>query len=127
MIDYHSALLSICFMTFLGFSDDVLDLPWRYKLLLPTVATLPLLCAYSGSTSVLVPPSLTPLFYKDTASEPEHGLLATVGRSASPSTEHHLTVFGELLQMLFTVSAPTTDDGALLIELGKCITRSNFQ
>jgi UDP-N-acetylmuramyl pentapeptide phosphotransferase/UDP-N-acetylglucosamine-1-phosphate transferase len=118
MIDYHSALLSICFMTFLGFSDDVLDLPWRYKLLLPTVATLPLLCAYSGSTSVLVPPSLTPLFYKDTASEPEHGLLAAVGESPSPSTEHHLTVFGELLQMLFTVSAPTTEDGALLIELG---------
>jgi UDP-N-acetylmuramyl pentapeptide phosphotransferase/UDP-N-acetylglucosamine-1-phosphate transferase len=119
MIDYHSALLSICFMTFLGFSDDVLDLPWRYKLLLPTVATLPLLCAYSGSTSVLVPPSLTPLFYKDTPSEPEHGLLAAVGKSPSPSTEHHLTVFGELLQMLFTVSAPTTEDGALLIELGK--------
>ncbi|CAM9339533.1 unnamed protein product, partial [Phaeothamnion confervicola] len=46
MIDYHSGLLSICFMTFLGFTDDVLDLPWRYKLLLPTIATLPLLCAY---------------------------------------------------------------------------------
>ncbi|CAN0307620.1 unnamed protein product, partial [Scytosiphon promiscuus] len=55
MVDYLSALLSICFMTFLGFTDDVLDLPWRYKLLLPTVATLPLLCAYDGSTSVVVP------------------------------------------------------------------------
>ena len=29
MVDYLSALLSICFMTFLGFTDDVLDLPWR--------------------------------------------------------------------------------------------------
>ena len=31
-----------------GFSDDVLDLRWRYKLILPTIATLPILIAYSG-------------------------------------------------------------------------------
>lgn len=30
MVDYLSALLSICFMVFLGFTDDVLDLPWRW-------------------------------------------------------------------------------------------------
>lgn len=30
MVDYLSALLSICFMIFLGFTDDVLDLPWRW-------------------------------------------------------------------------------------------------
>ncbi|CAM9948123.1 unnamed protein product, partial [Discosporangium mesarthrocarpum] len=55
MVDYYSALLSICFMIFLGFTYDVLELPWRYKLLLPTVATLPLLCAYDGSTSIVLP------------------------------------------------------------------------
>ncbi len=49
------ALLSICFMLFLGFTDDVLDWPWRYKLFLPSVASLPLLCCYSGSTSIVVP------------------------------------------------------------------------
>ncbi len=59
LIRYQSALLSICFMIFLGFADDVLDLPWRYKLLLPTVATLPLLCAYDGSTSIVIPPPLS--------------------------------------------------------------------
>lgn len=52
---YNAALLSICFMVLLGFADDVLDLPWRYKLLLPTVASLPLLCTYSGATTVLLP------------------------------------------------------------------------
>lgn len=31
-----------------GFSDDVLDLPWRYKLVLPTIASIPILVAYSG-------------------------------------------------------------------------------
>jgi len=53
--DYNAALLSICFMIFLGFSDDILDLRWRYKLFLPTIASLPLLVAYNGSTYFLVP------------------------------------------------------------------------
>lgn len=55
LLDVNSALLSICFMLFLGFTDDVLDWPWRYKLVLPTVASLPLLCCYNGSTSIVVP------------------------------------------------------------------------
>mmetsp|Transcript_8635 Transcript_8635/g.12741 ORF Transcript_8635/g.12741 Transcript_8635/m.12741 type:complete len:434 (+) Transcript_8635:121-1422(+) len=58
LLDCNSALLSICFMLFLGFTDDVLDWPWRYKLMLPSVATLPLLCCYEGSTSILVPKPL---------------------------------------------------------------------
>ena len=37
-LEYNAALLSICFMILLGFSDDVLDLRWRYKLILPLVA-----------------------------------------------------------------------------------------
>jgi UDP-N-acetylglucosamine--dolichyl-phosphate N-acetylglucosaminephosphotransferase len=55
LLDVNSALLSICFMLFLGFTDDVLDWPWRYKLFLPSVASLPLLCCYNGSTSIVVP------------------------------------------------------------------------
>eukprot|EP00118_Oscarella_pearsei_P020901 m.231327 g.231327 ORF g.231327 m.231327 type:complete len:302 (+) comp40067_c4_seq6:353-1258(+) len=45
-------------MIFLGFADDVLNLPWRHKLLLPTMASLPLLMAYFvtiNSTVILVP------------------------------------------------------------------------
>eukprot|EP01137_Pigoraptor_chileana_P031922 Opistho-2@20482 len=55
---FISALLSICCMIFLGFADDVLNLKWRHKLFLPTVATLPLLMVYFvniGSTTVVVP------------------------------------------------------------------------
>lgn len=55
LADYNAALLSVCFMTLLGFADDVLDLPWRYKLILPTVASLPLLATYRGVTTVLMP------------------------------------------------------------------------
>lgn len=53
--EYNAALTSICFMLLLGFSDDVLNLRWRYKLVLPAVATLPLLVAYAGGTAVVVP------------------------------------------------------------------------
>lgn len=40
-------------MLFLGFVDDVLDIPWRVKLVLPCIAALPLLIAYRGSTGKL--------------------------------------------------------------------------
>lgn len=65
LLDVNSALLSICFMLFLGFTDDVLDWPWRYKLILPTVASLPLLCCYNGSTSIVMPIQLRPLLWRD--------------------------------------------------------------
>lgn len=73
LLDVNSALLSICFMLFLGFTDDVLDWPWRYKLVLPTIASLPLLCCYEGSTSIVVPIQLRPLFM-------QQGTLTTFGK-----------------------------------------------
>ena len=48
-------------MIFFGFTDDVLDLKWRHKLLLPTLASLPLLMVYFvniGSTTIVVPKPL---------------------------------------------------------------------
>jgi UDP-N-acetylglucosamine--dolichyl-phosphate N-acetylglucosaminephosphotransferase len=72
MLDVNSALLSICFMLFLGFTDDALDWPWRYKLFLPTVASLPLLCCYNGSTSVVVPIQLRSLLW-------QHGVVTPLG------------------------------------------------
>ena len=58
LVDYNAALASICFMVFLGFADDVLDVRWRVKLVLPLFASLPLLVAYSGGTGVAVPKPL---------------------------------------------------------------------
>nr|XP_020030177.1 UDP-N-acetylglucosamine--dolichyl-phosphate N-acetylglucosaminephosphotransferase isoform X2 [Castor canadensis] len=55
------ALLAICCMIFLGFADDVLNLRWRHKLLLPTAASLPLLMVYFtnfGNTTIVVPKPL---------------------------------------------------------------------
>lgn len=60
LVEYNAALLSICMMTMLGFMDDVMDLAWRYKFIVPTIATFPLLVAYGGATSIVVPRLLQP-------------------------------------------------------------------
>eukprot|EP01029_Cantina_marsupialis_P031618 TRINITY_DN9155_c0_g1_i2.p1 TRINITY_DN9155_c0_g1~~TRINITY_DN9155_c0_g1_i2.p1 ORF type:complete len:325 (-),score=70.24 TRINITY_DN9155_c0_g1_i2:164-1138(-) len=62
LVEYNAGTLSICLMLFLGFVDDVLDIPWRYKIVLPFVATVPLLCAYSGSTTIVIPKFLHFIF-----------------------------------------------------------------
>ena len=54
-LEYNAALLSICFMILLGFTDDVLDLRWRYKLVLPFVASLPIIFSYGGATNIVFP------------------------------------------------------------------------
>ncbi|KAK0181559.1 hypothetical protein PV327_003832 [Microctonus hyperodae] len=48
-------------MLLLGFADDVLDLRWRHKILLPTIASLPLLMVYYvnfNSTLIIIPKPL---------------------------------------------------------------------
>ncbi|XP_050230235.1 uncharacterized protein LOC126679283 [Mercurialis annua] len=60
LVEYNAALACICFMTLLGFVDDVLDVPWRVKLLLPSIAALPLLMAYAGHTTIIIPKPLSP-------------------------------------------------------------------
>lgn len=58
LVEYNAALAAICLMTFLGFIDDVLDIPWRVKIVLPSIAALPLMMAYSGHTTIVVPKPL---------------------------------------------------------------------
>ena len=56
--NYTAALLSITCMLFLGFADDILNLKWRHKILIPALSSLPLLMIYSvttGRTEVVVP------------------------------------------------------------------------
>lgn len=61
LVDYNAALATIGFMMFLGFADDVLDIRWRVKLILPLFAGLPLLVAYSGGTGIALPSQLQAL------------------------------------------------------------------
>ena len=60
-VEHNSALATIGFAVFLGFVDDVLELPWRAKMILPAFAAMPLLLSYAGSTTILVPRPLRKL------------------------------------------------------------------
>eukprot|EP00759_Apiculatamorpha_spiralis_P005276 PhF_6_TR13207/c0_g1_i1/m.20869/K01001/ALG7; UDP-N-acetylglucosamine--dolichyl-phosphate N-acetylglucosaminephosphotransferase len=53
--EFNAAICSIVLMLLLGFVDDVLDVRWRYKIVLSLFATIPLVITYEGSTSVLLP------------------------------------------------------------------------
>lgn len=64
-----AALTSIFAMLMLGFIDDCYDLRWRYKLMFPFAASIPLLCvyyySYSDRTVILVPQILIKHFNLD--------------------------------------------------------------
>ena len=59
LVEYNAALLAICLSILLGFIDDVLELRWRDKVIVTLLASYPLLVAYKGLTSVIVPSILT--------------------------------------------------------------------
>jgi len=80
-------------MIFLGFTDDSLDLKWRYKLILPTIASLPLLVAYSGPTALYVPPPF------------QHFLMY----------DGNLTILGHILNTVVVVDKLA---GGAIVELG---------
>lgn len=71
------------------------DLPWRYKLILPPIATLPLLCSYNGSTSVIIPKPFRSWLWQ--------------------SKRGTLTPLGQLLSLLVTVDAKAQGK---IVELG---------
>jgi len=89
MVIYNSALFSVCFMVFLGFTDDVLDLKWRYKLILPTIASLPLLSSYSGSTAMYLPAGILRTFLWNKESDMLTPLGHLINYVAVVDTEAH--------------------------------------
>ena len=54
-VEHNSALATIGFAVFLGFVDDVLELPWRAKMILPAFAAMPCSCPTPAR-----PPSWSP-------------------------------------------------------------------
>ena len=62
--EYSAAMLSVVFAVLLGFADDVLDLEWKYKYVLPPLMSLPLLSAYGGGTTVAPPRVLRELLVR---------------------------------------------------------------
>ncbi|CAI5511503.1 unnamed protein product [Closterium sp. Naga37s-1] len=61
LVQYNAALACIGCMVLQGFIDDVLETPSRVKIIFPAIASLPLLMAYSGHTTIVIPKPLRPL------------------------------------------------------------------
>jgi len=48
-------LISICFIMYLGLLDDLLNLKWRFKIVIPIISILPLILNYNGTTEIILP------------------------------------------------------------------------
>lgn len=57
----YRGLISIILTTFLGFADDVLNIRWRVKILIPFFSVLPLILDYDGPTTICLKGILSPL------------------------------------------------------------------
>ena len=59
--ELYPAFLSIVITVLLGFVDDVLDIPWRIKIIIPIFTILPLVIEYKGSTTICLHGFISPL------------------------------------------------------------------
>ena len=63
LASYLSAILSLQSVVLLGIGDDLFDIRWRHKVLIPAFASIPMLIVYFvdfGVTQVVVPVPLQP-------------------------------------------------------------------
>ncbi|KAH0785638.1 UDP-N-acetylglucosamine--dolichyl-phosphate N-acetylglucosaminephosphotransferase-like [Histomonas meleagridis] len=57
----YPGIIAIIITTLLGFADDVLNIPWRVKIVIPFISCLPIILGYSGSTTICLHGFLSPL------------------------------------------------------------------
>ncbi|KAF2278628.1 UDP-GlcNAc-1-phosphate transferase [Westerdykella ornata] len=63
LASYLSAILSLQCIVLLGIGDDLFDIRWRHKVLIPAIAAIPMLIVYFvdfGVTQIVVPTPLRP-------------------------------------------------------------------
>lgn len=60
-INLYPAIISIAITTILGFADDIFDIPWRYKMWIPILTSVPMVLNYDGSTTICFHGFLSPL------------------------------------------------------------------
>lgn len=63
LASYLSAILSLQSIVILGVGDDLFDIRWRHKILIPAFASIPILIVYFvdfGVTKIVVPTPLRP-------------------------------------------------------------------
>lgn len=102
IIHCNAGLLSISMAVLLGFADCVLNLKWRYKLIMPFFASLPLIVCYSGHTDIKVP----------------HFLRGLLGPWMSIGILYHVYM---ILFAIFTTNAINIYAGVNGIEVGQSL------
>ncbi|MCJ1460269.1 tunicamycin resistance protein [Mycoblastus sanguinarius] len=73
LASYLSCILTLQSITLLGIIDDLFDLRWRHKVLIPAFAAIPLLIVYFvdfGVTTVVIPKPLRPYLLPSADSAP---------------------------------------------------------
>lgn len=63
LASYLSAILSLQSVVILGVGDDLFDIRWRHKVLIPAFASIPILIVYFvdfGVTKIVIPTPLRP-------------------------------------------------------------------
>ncbi|GBG30344.1 UDP-N-acetylglucosamine--dolichyl-phosphate N-acetylglucosaminephosphotransferase [Hondaea fermentalgiana] len=98
MLEYNTALLSICFATLLGLVDDIIDIKWKHKLIIGIVMSLPMLLSYKGATTVLVPRPLIGALVKSGTDENDVALTA-LGKAVDALPSVHVQGEGALLDL----------------------------
>jgi len=56
-----AGVLSISMALMIGFGDDVLDIRWRWKIILSAFSVAPLILAYDGTTDLIIPSGIASL------------------------------------------------------------------
>lgn len=120
---YTAAMACVTFMTLLGFADDVLDLKWRYKLVLPCIASMPLLVNYTGKTTVILPRFLLPVVA--TIAKPLGGgeVLSASGRLVDVGLGYY---FYMMLLSIFCTNAINIYSGINGLEAGQSAIIAGF-
>ena len=116
-------------MLFLGFTDDVLEWGWTAKLVLPTVSSIPLVAVYDGSTSIVAPRFLHPLFwsYPNQVLTPLSEALSSLGMTVYPGSRIGLIdvgwVYGVYMSLLsiFTSNCINIYAGINGLEVGQSV------
>lgn len=60
---FWSSFFTIGFALSLGYIDDIWNLPWKAKILLPAIPGLVLLLTYTGGTTIVIPKLLQSAFH----------------------------------------------------------------
>lgn len=123
---YNAALLSITLILLLGFVDDVVDLKWRYKLVVPFVAAAPLVAMYTGATGIRIPQPLRPLLVSGGEATPLASALQLLGMHVyQPSGElvdmHAWYMLVVVLLVVFCTNAINIYAGVNGLEAGQAL------